>query len=84
MIDILRFTEETEVGVGVLFVESHIEMIQVHRDVLDLVQLKGQENHLVLIQDLQGITREVDHLPERMEANQNIEGDQGQGLLKLT
>lgn len=58
--------EETGVGVLVLEVESHFEMIRTLQNVVEKVLHTRERNHLMLVLDLQDITREVNHLHEVM------------------
>lgn len=66
MIVILVPPEETGVGVLVLEVESHFEMIRTLQNVVEKVLHTRERNHLMLVLDLQDITREVNHLHEVM------------------
>lgn len=58
--------EETEVGVLVPELESHFEMIPTLQNAVGKVLHIGAKNHLMLILDLQVITREVNHLHKVM------------------
>lgn len=53
--------EETEVGVLVPGLESHFEMIRTLQNIVGKVLHIRAENHLMLVLDLQVITREVNH-----------------------
>lgn len=84
MIAILLFQEDIEVEVGALEPESRIGMILTPQNITGIVHLRDEGNHLVPIQHHLCPTGEIDHPQEKMTAEQSIESDPGQDLLRLT